>query len=302
MLSGRGIFYIKALSSVTMLGVILYAADWSAVWANLSQANPLLCLSTLIILCFIIFLSALKWQWLLSMHRVRYTLKELSSWYYIAAFFNNFLPTSIGGDGYRIYRTFDNIRSRSTAVVSVIMDRISGILTLLALGWVAAGFSSLMTGNTYSTMLFQYGSIACALLCLTMLVLYLTKSMSRIYQLRWLKPKLSPIVEHVDDYRNNIPSSLGVLLLSFAFHTLNIVALWASVNLISILPISINGVGVVEGAYVYLLGLYGVDHAQGLSFSILLRCMVIPISFAGMILYLHDKRDGKKLSASTHTT
>src|SRR5690606_18422664 len=90
------------------------------------------------ILIALVFVSAYKWRLLLSIHGVEYSTLRLSRYYFVALFFNNFLPTSIGGDGYRIYKTINNGRSKASAIIAVVMERVTGFGTLLALGAGAA--------------------------------------------------------------------------------------------------------------------------------------------------------------------
>jgi uncharacterized membrane protein YbhN (UPF0104 family) len=58
------------------------------------------------------------------------------------------------------------------------------------------------------------------------------------------------------------------------------------VDLISILPISISGIGVREGAYVGLLYLLGVETSKGLAFGLLGFLVVMAASLLGGIIYV----------------
>ncbi|RLG43556.1 MAG: hypothetical protein DRN92_09285, partial [Thermoproteota archaeon] len=67
---------------------------------------------------------------------------------------------------------------------------------------------------------------------------------------------------------------------------------------ISILPISINGMGVREGSYVYFLHLMGVETSRGLAFGLLGLLVVVASSLLGGMVYvlgdypLHIRRRG----------
>jgi len=63
------------------------------------------------------------------------------------------------------------------------------------------------------------------------------------------------------------------------------------VNVAGMLPISINGLGVVDITFVFLLGIYGVDNDSALSVMLISRLLVILLSFIGAGFYLSDRKD-----------
>lgn len=302
-------FQLKLLASCVLLAVILFSADWKQVWQVLQQVNWVFLLLIAGLFVLIVLVSAWKWWWLLCIHSIPFAFADLSRWYFIAFFFNNFLPSSIGGDGFRIYRTLSNNRGRSTAVVAVVVERLSGLVILLALGFIAAAVSYQLTSHAFSSAYFVFGSVALLFLSAFLALAWKTNVMRKVASWRTWPDQVKGVISHITDYQNNRIGTVAVVLISLLFHAINIAALWmlskavgaeisiidltivvTSVNIISILPISINGIGLVDGAFVYMLSLYGVDTAQGVSFSILLRFLVLPISVAGMCLYLSDKR------------
>jgi len=107
----------------------------SAIGVTLARIPPGVMLGALIIMLLSVSISAYKWQMMLKLHGVHFSFSKLHRYYFTAVFFNNFLPTSIGGDGYRIYKTFGNPRSTSSSVIAVVMERLTGIIALLAIGY-----------------------------------------------------------------------------------------------------------------------------------------------------------------------
>ena len=96
----------------------------------------------LIILTIIIhyIISSFRWKSLLihqDSHKVsRWYLFKL---YFMGAFFNNFMPTSIGGDVYKVYRLGKKIKDPSIGFSSVFTERFTGILMLFLIGLMALG-------------------------------------------------------------------------------------------------------------------------------------------------------------------
>ena len=83
--------------------------------------------------------SGWRWQTLLDAQHVRVPIGWLLNSYLVATFFNNFLPSNIGGDVIRIRDTAAQAGSKTLATTVVLMDRGLGLLGLLAIA--AAGSS-----------------------------------------------------------------------------------------------------------------------------------------------------------------
>lgn len=79
--------------------------------------------------------SSFRWKSLLIHHRSsevsRFYLFKL---YFIGAFFNNFMPTSIGGDVYKLYKLGKKINDPITSFSSIFTERFTGILMLILIG------------------------------------------------------------------------------------------------------------------------------------------------------------------------
>ncbi len=70
-------------------------------------------------------------------------------------------------------------------------------------------------------------------------------------------------------------------------------------NLVAVLPISINGLGVYEGTFMYLLGQYGVPYDVSVIPMILNRVLLVPISIVGASFYLLDGGERRMEGART---
>ena len=130
---------------------------------------------------------------------------------------------------------------------------------------------------------------------------------------RWKnKPRLLRIVlEHGMDYLRQPAASAYVMLISFYFHVQNSMAFYlllrygagvdisipevfvvlTLVTLVGVLPISINGLGVVDTTFVVLLAIYGADNDAALAVMLIGRMLLIPVSLIGAGFYLFDRKD-----------
>jgi uncharacterized protein (TIRG00374 family) len=83
-------------------------------------------------------LATMRWQLLLRIQKIRLSWLRAFAIVMIGLFFNILLPGLIGGDAVRLYYVFKQAPGRKTpAALSVVMDRLLGLLSILFL----AGFS-----------------------------------------------------------------------------------------------------------------------------------------------------------------
>ncbi|MEM7017884.1 MAG: lysylphosphatidylglycerol synthase domain-containing protein, partial [Pseudomonadota bacterium] len=81
----------------------------------------------------------------------------------------------------------------------------------------------------------------------------------------------------------------------------NLTLVAALIAVITVLPISINGIGVVDASFIWLVAQFGVPFEQGLGYMILLRFLLIPISLFGALIYLKsNSNDKKQQTQSSH--
>ncbi len=305
---------IKAAVTVALVAFIVSRADWVSVGDTLKNADPVLIAAVFLLMVFCVCFSAYKWQKLLAIHGAHFKFRQLNRWYFVAMFFNNFLPTSIGGDGYRIWQTLDNQRSRTAAVVAVFAERLSGILTLLLIGFVGALIGWVMSGHVLSRTVGQFGVLGLIIGLPILAWLFVFGGLEKLGGMKRLPKMLRTVFEHVDDYTTRPgEAAWAVLGISVIFHFISLFwmglllrAVGASVtpwdlaviasliSVITVLPISINGIGVVDGAFIWLAGQYGVAYESALGFMLLQRALLIPISIAGAVFYFTARRVPKE--------
>ncbi|MGD8854516.1 MAG: lysylphosphatidylglycerol synthase domain-containing protein, partial [Gammaproteobacteria bacterium] len=117
------LFAVKLTITLTLLAWIIVIIDWHLFWSNLTQIDAYIILIVVASRFLGVAISTYKWQQLLAVHGLRYQFGQLHRWYLAGMFLSTFLPTTIGGDGYRIYKTLDNPRAKSCAALPVIVER-----------------------------------------------------------------------------------------------------------------------------------------------------------------------------------
>lgn len=303
---------LKLLVSLSLVSFIVYQVDWAAVSSAISQTDMVIVSVVFVCMLLNVGSSSLKWKILLSIHGIHYDFVSLYRYYLSATFFNNFLPTSIGGDGYRLYRTMKNPTSRAGAVSALLVERITGLTALIFVGSVGAFVGSLKSGEAVPWISLLFGGLALAVVAV---LLWTVSRSSRVgYLLKW-KP-IAGISEKllvlVNDFRR-LPKklvqvgviSIGFYLFLLTYRLLLIYAAGSSISwfnlavavsvstVVALIPISINGLGLMDGSFLYLLVHYGVATEHAVIVTLLIRVLQVLISLVGGVIYVVEKRSAK---------
>lgn len=83
---------------------------------------------------------------------------------------------------------------------------------------------------------------------------------------------------------------LTIYALGESFDPLQLAASMVGADSVGLLPISLGGLGVMDGSLVYLLGYFGLPHAVGLSTVLLSRALSVPPLALGGIFYLTERQ------------
>ncbi|MCC6682535.1 MAG: flippase-like domain-containing protein [Phycisphaeraceae bacterium] len=316
----RWLLAIKAVVTLLLCAVILWQTDFTRLLHTIENPNLGLLLLVVVMMFLSVPLSAYKWKQTLLIHGIDQRFNDLHRWYYVAVFFNNFLPTNIGGDGYRIIKTLDNGVSRAGAVVAVFIERLSGLLVLLALGYMAATWRLTLPGaHPLSNKAVPLGGAVAIVGLLALLLMTRTRVIER------LAPKLPRKIQNVlalfDDFKRHPGrtawSCLGVSVI-FHAHTITfywllltaldeppqlsgLVIMLAATAVIGMLPITINGIGLVDGMFIYAARHYDIEYEVALSAMLLIRGITILISLVGAWFYFSAGTSAHKIRQALHT-
>lgn len=301
------ILALKLAVTAALCWLIVSWIDWQVFLVTLKRAHYGLIILVFVLSLAGVVISAWKWQILLLGHGIRFPLIALVRWYFIAAFFNAFLPTNIGGDGYRILKTCDNPKGKMQAISAILLERISGVLTLGFMGYLAAIVVWASTGNALASSLSAIGTAVGILGLLALASIWRFGSIGPLERIGLVRRVRDETVRALGDWRGQSGRIGVVMLLSFCFHLLRISFVWLlilalgtavdpvqltvalfAVEVAAMLPISLGGLGVMEGSFVYVMGGFGLDHEAGLAGMLMLRVLTLLIGLIGAVLYLAD--------------
>jgi glycosyltransferase 2 family protein len=261
-------------------------------------------------------LNVTRWRMMIAAQGSDAPLPTLVRLYLVGMFFNNILPSRFGADVVRAYGAAGVAAGRTRSAASVVMDRLVGAISVLILGLVAVVVRpSMMEGRLGQSLVIMF----VGLVGLLLLLLYRSERTNRIRDtfLRFIdvtifgiriRSRVDPAIEAMRSYAGARGLIVRALLISLLANGLSIVNLFlygsavgAGVSLadvasvapmilaVGLLPLSINGLGTVELAFVVLLGAMGVPEPIALAIAILRRLVLLSMSLVGGVLYTVKK-------------
>ncbi len=300
------IIFLKVAVTSLVVYWIVVSVDWAHAYKYISEMPLYVFVVAICAMMAGWFVSAVKWGELLQIHDQRYPLPDLTRWYGISFFISQFLPSAIGGDAYRIYKTFGQDGDQKTvAFLAVFIERLTGFAALIMIGGCVAVYLwfTRQDSLSYYYLLVLVPSSVLGLLVLA--AVYLFNLSEKLLNSKYCPKVVGYLVKHRGAYKYNPGKCLNVMLLSFLFHGLMIlgyavlvhamtgeymameIAIVLSITVfVSMLPISIGGYGVVDGAFMYFMATYGLEDSIGIVVALLIRLAALPISLIGSGLYL----------------
>lgn len=306
------IIAVRILISLGLLVYLISLADIQKILATLGSVNLTYLLLAFALFVGIVFLLTRRWQILLDEAGIRPGYSHLFVFYLMGYFFNNFLPTTVGGDVSRAYNVARLSGKKAGSVGIVLLERVLGVLATLtfatfSLFWVSRYFQSsrivIVTVGMFLILI-----LALASLLNERLLSFFTRTLAFIKLFR-LGERLSLVLQSIHSYRHAkqlvlhayLLSLIGQFLLIFMNYLLALALGLKQVSLIylflvvpvtivmGLLP-SINGLGVRDSGYVILLTRIGLTPAEAISFSFLNTLVPFLVSLSGgllLIFYRH---------------
>jgi len=262
-----------------------------------------------------VFFLSLRWKLILAHFGLDLPLHRLYGIYLMGMFFNNFLPTGIGGDVVRIYRISDEGLERSRAFSSVIIERLLGIAATLFLSIIALYFISdyfnktmvLLLAVVFFVLIFAFFYLITRkrpfefllLLFKKVTLLRLGERINKLIEAMHLLNTRRRIIAYVFVLSVLTQSSIVLMnfLLARAFGMdIDLLYLFLVIPLTFILTMlpSINGVGFRDGGFIFLLGKVGISKAAAISLSFMNVILPMFISIAGGILFFLQRKQNRE--------
>ncbi len=223
-------------------------------------------------------------------------------------FFNNFLPTMVGGDVIKGYYLYKKSKRGDVSVTSIFMDRYSGFTALIFLttvsviigyplikGTTLPGFFVLLIGGYVgASLIIWVGALhSWAMNIMARIHFYgINKKIDSLYKALMGYKSHPGILIRVFCYSLLIQSGVmvGYWLLGVGLGMeLSVIYFFLFIPLatvISMLPVSLAGLGIREGAFVYLFTRVGATPEEALTLSLMWFAIMVIVSVAGGVEYV----------------
>ena len=301
---------LQAVATVAIVAWIAGRNDLRATASALEGADPVWFTAGIALLAFSVVVGAWQWRALLHAQGLRVPSARVLRAYSTGMFLNFVLPSGVGGDVVRAVQIHREAKGGTRGIAATLLDRFAGLFTL-ALFASAASWMLVLRHPSPLFLRLAWASGALSLaFCLASAILLSRRVVG------WIAPVArvlgeGPLLDRARDLRQAFlqyreqPSVVAqVVLLSVATQLLRIVVHWCCakalglpldfawillfipiVSLVAILPVSVGGWGLREGAQKTFFSLPGVmpglDAAHAISGSL---ALAFSTSLLGMLV------------------
>jgi len=298
----------KVLVSLGLIGLLLSQIGLQQVVEVFAKANMLYWLLGLVTFLLGIVIKTFRWQVLLDALEIHVSASELLQLNFIGFLFNNILPSGIGGDVVKMYELSKDSRQSAESVNAVFVDRVVGLVVAQFLAIIAAliGYRMVSTEVLIVTLALFVGSLL--VLCMLVQESLWEAILRRIpFLSAWRGGRFVDKIRRLYKTfrRYDTPSIVKALVISLIFNVtlvlsnyfvglalgvrISLLYYWVFVpitSVVTMIPISLNGLGVREIGYVTLFTQTGVPQEVAFSMSLSFYAFTVVSGVIGGILYI----------------
>lgn len=300
---------IKFCVSGTLIYWILQGTDLSEIFVVMGSANIFLIVIAAFLKFVGYYISALRWRILLKAQSVKASVSYLVESYLVSGFFNNLLPSIIGGDAVRAYDSWRVGTGKVGAVTVIFIDRFLGLVALMLFAVTAAFFSRQLTAHLpFLPVWMVLGTIMMGLI-LWIVFMPSQGIWKKIETIRFPGSQLlQKFIKKVMDAflafkgkKNTLSSAFGLSLLLQTNVVIHFYLIAKALDFpvpfhhffliiplsifIMMLPISINAIGIRENIFAFFFASYGVSKPEAVAFAWLVYGLTIFQGIVGGIVY-----------------
>jgi hypothetical protein len=303
----------KIALSTVLLYLLFSQVDAGSFWRTLSGVLPWTVLLAMGLFFFTQCVSTLRWRIVLSKD-VDVPYNKLFSIYFIGMFFNNFLPTIVGGDVVKGYYLYKATGKGGASVASVFMDRYSGLTALVTITAVALvlGYSRISAIDDDGIIIPAFAAFitvfvaASAFIWINALHGWVVRLLMKVH-LMGVNKKIESLYSVFIGYKGYggllvKAFSLGLVVQFFVIIGYVAIGYGIGIDLhiglyflfvplatvISMIPITFAGLGVREGVFVYLFTKAGASVEEALGLSLLYFVLMATVSLIGGVEYIRS--------------
>lgn len=309
----RQLFFVvlKVAISAGLLYLALSGVNFPAIQARLGQIDLMWVAAALVVTLVQVCVAALRWREISIACGIDLAVASAFRLNFIGWFFTQTLPSTVGGDGAKLWLLQRHGATWQASTYSVLVDRAVGLIALALIVVVSLPWSLPRIGDEHGRLALVALDFVALAGCAAFLVF--GRMSWRWIQSIWLARHLHACARLTGDIMLHRRTGPNVMILSLLNHLLSVVITWcaalaiaASVSfaqllllippilLITTVPISIAGWGVreqsMQAAFVYA----GLSAADGVTVSLLYGAASFVVGIAGGVLWLVSSEKAAK--------
>jgi uncharacterized protein (TIRG00374 family) len=307
--------WLRVGASVVMLGVLLPRVHLRSVLPDPDGSTPFWLGAALVVTVAGIVVSALRWEAVLLALGIHSRARRLLNHYLAGLFVGNFLPSTIGGDFLRARRLSAENGESAVTVASVVLERLTGMVVLPVITLTALALNpGLRELGTASLLAFLLSVSTLAFLSLLLFVVGHPNVGGRFAGTSGFRQFAGAIHLGTARFRRHPRAVVGVLLAGFAYQLLVVLAAFLAaraigidevgmtaalafvpaVSIAQVVPISLGGLGVREGAFVLFLNPLNVPTGRAVALGLLIYGLNLVASLLGAPSFAVGGRSGNR--------
>ena len=310
----RVLAVLKALVSLGLLAVLFSRVDVDRLWQVARGASAPWLAGALGLYGLMVLASAWRWRLLLLAQDVNLPFRMLASSFLVATFFNNFLPSNIGGDVVRVADTAPAAGSKTLATTVVLLDRGIGLLGLVLIAAIGATLTSRLSDGGPVAPVLLWSGFAIAVVVGTPALLRpqalarLLRPLRRFHP-EWVDERLGRLTAALGRFRR-APVALAACFGGAVVVQAVLVGFYLAIAysmripigfpelavivpisfIVQMVPVSMNGFGVREATFGFYFTRLGLPLESALVVSFMGAALIMLFSLSGGVAYLSRGR------------
>jgi glycosyltransferase 2 family protein len=294
-----------------LLIILFRMIDFERLWLTLTSANLQLIVVGLLAMMLNFLVKTYRWGSILRIQSSNISFIQLARLNFLSLFIGNFLPTSLSYDIVRIYYVSQRAADPRIAISSIVADRVIGNLSIgisaiLAFGILKfAGPLQIETLLSLGIVVFLLLSLALPLALWNEVIVEGVRSLLNRFTGRRLFESVQDLAEHLLLYWKQAPLMSTALALAFLNLLIAVLEFYliaqafsAQVSLgyfflfiplvilLSMLPVSVGGIGLVEAGLVFFFAKVGMPAEMCLSIALIHRALQLICVLPGGAIYV----------------
>ncbi len=297
---------LKVVVSMLSLLLVARAVDLSSIITVIGSINPGFVFVALGVFWIAQIVSSLRCIYIANELGRDMTLSTSVKAHFVGLWFNQVLPTSLGGDVLKV-AVLKQAIGLGVALRSAILDRFSGLFILMLAIVITLPLYSRIIPPEQNALLYGLKVLSIGFLVATIILAWATTKIREYLKPAPLLSKFLSLVSDIWLFRKgrslwrqlwtstivhlNGIAAYGLLgmALGFDVNLLTFVLIVPLVFLVALLPISFAGWGIREAGAIWLFGLVGIPKENALILSIAYGSMLILAGLPGLVLFVRSK-------------